>query len=82
MPQKQVFFLKPSSDSGPGLYFHVRKLVEGDSVEEVSATKRTYPEDMKMSCKRQKRECDSEEIREADAREEKTEDKTEKLRKD
>lgn len=77
--QKQVF-LKPCSDSGPRLYFHVRKMIEDDSVEEISTTKRSYPEEKKVSRKKQKREYDSEETREANVLEEKTEEKRGKLR--
>ncbi|ESQ54057.1 hypothetical protein EUTSA_v10024938mg [Eutrema salsugineum] len=84
LTQKQVF-LKQSSSSGPRLYFHVRKMVEDDSAKEISATKRSYQEEKKASCKKQKREYDSEETREVDVNhcgEEKTEEKIEKLRED
>ncbi|KAL1197025.1 Small RNA degrading nuclease 2 [Cardamine amara subsp. amara] len=48
LSQKQVF-LKPSSCSGPSLYFFVRKMVEDDLVGEVSA------EEKNVSCKKRKR---------------------------
>ncbi|CAH2077378.1 unnamed protein product, partial [Thlaspi arvense] len=82
LPQKQVF-LKPSS--GPILYFNVRKMVEDGSVEGSTATKRSCQEEKNASRKKQKREYDSEETREVDVHhsgEEKTEEKTEKLRED
>ncbi|CAN8229812.1 unnamed protein product [Cochlearia groenlandica] len=62
LPQKQVF-LKKSSHSEPRLYFHMRKIVEED--EEIYTTKRSYTEEEEEeeneSCKRQKREYDTEE---------------------
>jgi len=65
LPQKMVVF-KLSSGSGVSLY--VRKMVHDDSPGEISTTKRARTEESNMSSKRQKTEDESEETKEANAK--------------
>lgn len=64
-PQKMLAF-KLSSGSGASLY--VRKMVKDDSPGEISTTKRSRTEENNVSSKRQKREDESEETKEANVK--------------
>jgi len=54
--------------SGSGVSLYVRKMVHDDSPGEISTTKRARAEESNMSSKRQKTEDESEETKEANAK--------------